>query len=66
MRTWSQLLRSRVPTALQVAVMQLEESQRMKLEQSKLREYHSAMEDMLFHRVERLRVEIAALSQETE
>jgi hypothetical protein len=57
-------LKPRVPTPLQIAVEQLEDSQRQKLEQSKLREYHYAMEEMLSHRIARLRQEIYELTQE--
>ena len=54
----------RVPTALQLAVAELEEAQRMKLDQSGKREYHAAMEDMLHHRIDRLRLEIALLAED--
>jgi hypothetical protein len=57
-------LKPKIPTALQVAVGQLEDSQRQKLEQAKLREYHSALENMLVHRIARLREEIYELTQE--
>jgi len=52
------------PTALQLAVLELEEAQRMKLAHASKREYHSAVEDMLVYRAERLRREIAELSSE--
>jgi hypothetical protein len=59
-------LKPPIPTPLQLAVEGLEDAQRQKLEQSKLREYHSAMEDMLLHRIDRLRREIMDLTQDQE
>ena len=56
--------RKQEPTVMQIAVHQLEEAQKDKLTQSKLREYHSSMEDMLTHRIDRLKNEIIALAQE--
>ena len=53
-----------VPTVLQLAVDELEQAQKDKLAQSKLREYHAAMEDMLVRRIARLRQEIYEITQE--
>jgi len=52
------------PTALQLAVRELEDAQRLKLHHASQREYHSAVEDMLVHRAERLRREIVDLSSD--
>jgi hypothetical protein len=59
-------LKPPTPTALQLAVAGLEDAQCQKLEQSKLCEYHSAMEDMLAQRIDRLRREITDLTQEQQ
>ncbi len=58
------MFKKQIPTVLQMAVAHLEVAQKEKLEFAKLREAHSAMEDMLGRRVERLREEIYALTQE--
>lgn len=54
------------PTALQIAAAQLEEAKVEKLSHSKLREYHTSIEDMLTRRIERLKNDIYELSQSDE
>ena len=66
MKTWKEMFTPHPRTALQLAVQQLEDAQHMKLNQSSLREYHSAMEDMLTHRISRLCIEISELSTLSE
>lgn len=53
----------RVPTALENAVVQLEQAKRERLEASCRREHYSAMETMLCARTDRLREDIVNLSQ---
>lgn len=54
----------RQPSALRVAVRQLEEAQRDRLETTKNMEYYMAMTGMLGGRVERLQREVVRLSAE--
>jgi len=56
----------RKPTALQMAVQELEESKCERLIAAKQREYYCAMEDVLIHRIERLRNTIVELAEEGE
>jgi len=54
----------RKPTALQMAVQELEEAKCERLVAAKQREYYCAMEDVLIHRIERLRTTIVELAEE--
>ena len=54
------------PTALALAVTELEETEREKLRQASLAEYHTGMCDVLDKRSERLRLTIQTLSKETQ
>lgn len=65
MKSLLTLLGLRRPSALQLAVTQLESALQERLLQASLREYHSAMEDMLTYRIVRLHTEIFNLSQES-
>ena len=53
------------PTALEVATEEYQDAQRERLMQTKLREYHSAMEQMYYARIVQLREDIKELTQET-
>ena len=57
------LFKPRIPTALQIAVAELEDAQRMHLDHCSKHEYYFAMEHMLVNRIERLRREITELSK---
>lgn len=54
------------PTALDMATQAYQEAQRDRLLQTKLREYHAAMEQMLYDRIVRLREDIRELSGEAK
>lgn len=56
----------RRPSALVLASRALEDTLRQRLEMTAHREYYSAMEDMLTQRVDRLREDVAALSDAAE
>jgi hypothetical protein len=57
------LWETKISSPLQLAVDELEETQRMRLHHSNRREYHAAMEQMLYERIDRLRVDIMSLSE---
>lgn len=59
-RHWWQIRRP--PTALQLAVAELEESRRNYLDHTGKAEYHKSMQDMLKKRITRLQSDIAELS----
>jgi uncharacterized protein YbcI len=52
-------------SALSIAIEHLEDAQRARLEHAKSREYHQSMESMLGDRIQRLRCDIADLTNET-
>lgn len=54
------------PTALQLAVADLEECRRDQLNHKRLAEYHKAMADMLKDREKRLTADIKRLSEDNE
>lgn len=54
------------PTALKLATDAYEDALRERLVQTQLREYHAAMETMLYSRIVRLRQDIKDLSGESE
>lgn len=54
------------PTALEIAVKELEDAKREKLRASREREYYCAIEDVLTHRIERLRNTIMEMADEGE
>jgi hypothetical protein len=57
------LLVPSLPSPLRIATDSLENAQRLQLQHAADREYHSAMENMLVERIERLRHEIVELSK---
>lgn len=52
------------PTALEVATQAYQDALRDRLRQTELREYHGAMEQMLYQRITQLREDIKELSGE--
>jgi len=54
------------PTALQIAVREMEAAKADKLNMAKHREYYASMESMLAGRIERLRKDIRLMNQEEQ